>query len=100
MNSSTKLWKLLSRYNKENDNELRSWASFATHWEYDPVTQKPKLNSRGRLVYQTDTSISLESWHDDIHTLVGSGTRYGGHMGDPAIAGVWNTYIRNQSQVC
>ena len=53
-----------------------------------------RLNGRkltentGRPIYQNDTSISLESWHDDIHGLIGTGNGYAGHMGDPAIAGV------------
>lgn len=39
-------------------------------------------------VYQGDTSVSLESWHDTIHGLIGTGVGSGGHMGYPPIAGV------------
>lgn len=91
MNSSTKLWKLLSRYNTDGgqNNEARTWASFASHWVMDPRTQQPIINqATGKPIYQEDTAISLESWHDDIHGLVGTGFPYGGHMGNPAIAGV------------
>ena len=34
------------------------------------------------------SSISLESWHDDIHDLIGTGAGASVHMGDPSIAGV------------
>lgn len=88
ISSSTKLWKLLSRYNKENDNEARSWASFASHYVIDPQSQSPMIDRTGKPIYQSDTSISLESWHDDIHGLVGTGNGYRGHMGNPAVAGV------------
>ncbi|KAI9845231.1 MAG: hypothetical protein M1837_004986 [Sclerophora amabilis] len=51
-------------------NNLRSWHSFASH----------RLNPGSY-----DSSISLETWHDDIHDLLGTG-RSPGHMADPAIA--------------
>ena len=88
ISSSTKLWKLLSRYNKEHDNETRSWASFASHYVIDPQSQSPMIDRNGNPIYQSDTSISLESWHDDIHGLVGTGNGFRGHMGNPAVAGV------------
>ena len=91
ISSSTKLWKLLSRYNKEHSNETRSWASFANHKVVDPQSRKI---GGGR----ADTSISLESWHDDIHLLVGTGDGYTGHMADSAVAGVCN-YIQGQQRL-
>ena len=86
----TNLWKLLSEYTNdaEHNDELRTWSSFSTHNVIDPRTDKPVLQSNGRPVHQTDTAVSLESWHDNIHTLIGTGQGYGGHMGNPAIAGV------------
>ena len=92
-NQSAKLWKLLSTYTYEwkagdkldfrqewldrtHDNTKRSWSAFATH----TINNNPK-------VYQYDSSISLETWHDDIHNLVGTGSSPG-HMGDPSIAAV------------
>lgn len=85
---STKLWKLLSRYSNEHNNEIRSWGAFATHWVYDEKTGRPIVDANGNLVYEEETSVSLETWHDDIHGLVGSGNPYRGHMSNPAIAGV------------
>lgn len=41
--------------------------------------------SRGKY---TDTRVSLESWHDDIHDLVGTGDKCWGHMGEPSLAEV------------
>lgn len=86
----TNLWKLLSEYtdDSQHNNQLRTWSSFSTHNVIDPRTDKPVLQRNGRPVYQTDTAVSLESWHDNIHGLIGTGQGYGGHMGDPAIAGV------------
>lgn len=85
---STKLWKLLSRYNIELDNAIRSWASFASHCVLDPQTQRPKIDPEIERRIRNDSSISLESWHDYIHGFVETGNGYEGHMGDPAIAGV------------
>lgn len=53
----------------------------------DPRTDKPVIQG-GNTVYQTDTAVSLESWHDNIHGLVGTGQNFAGHMGNPAIAAV------------
>ena len=90
---SAKLWKLLSSYewkephmrdakpyekgwgNEAHKNKTRSWDAFANHY----INQNPQA-------YQ-ESAISLESWHDDVHVLVGTG-RYNGHMGDPSIAAV------------
>ncbi|KAF4626854.1 hypothetical protein G7Y89_g11303 [Cudoniella acicularis] len=85
----TNLWKLLSRYAHDNDrnNELRSWASFASHNIIDSATGLPIKDPDGELAYQDDTSVSLESWHDNIHLLVGTGNHWVGHMGNPIIAG-------------
>jgi hypothetical protein len=95
---SNKLWKLLSHYNLEERNDERSWTAFATHYLRDEKTGKPKThwvkNRQGKLVetlvYQSTnlTSVSIESWHDDIHVLVGSGVDFEGHMAVPSHAGV------------
>ncbi|CAG8980482.1 hypothetical protein HYALB_00013118, partial [Hymenoscyphus albidus] len=84
---STNLWKLLSRYTNDgqHNNELRTWSSFSTHNVIDPRTDKPIIQG-GDVVYQNDTAVSLESWHDNIHGLVGTGQNFAGHMGNPAIA--------------
>ncbi|KAI9789436.1 MAG: hypothetical protein M1835_001679 [Candelina submexicana] len=82
-NTSTKLWKLLSRYNTESDNDMRTWEAFARHWKEGHRGPDLDLDTD----YQADTSISLETWHDDIHDLVGAGNGWTGHMGDPSIAG-------------
>jgi hypothetical protein len=86
----TNLWKLLSEYTNDgvHNNKLRTWSSFSTHNVIDPRTDKPILDRNNNPKYQTDTAVSLESWHDNIHGLIGTGQDYGGHMGDPAIAGV------------
>ena len=92
---TTALWKLLARYDNTNkiDNRSRTWESFASHYVYKPGTQDPIIEAdrnnptRSRFK-KNETSVSLESWHDKIHILVGTGTGYGGHMGDPAYAGV------------
>ena len=93
----TNQWKLLAEYTKDGDvrqeNELRTWASFSTHNVIDPRTDKPKIKvdprtRRESTVYQRDTAVSLESWHDKLHGLIGTGQGYAGHMGDPSIAGV------------
>ena len=91
----TKLWKLLAPYDEKNsiDNRSRPWESFASHYVYEPGTQEPATepdpNKPGEFRFKrNDTSVSLESWHDHIHNLVGTGSGYGGHMADPAVAGV------------
>lgn len=91
VSSVTKLWKLLSPYaphDGTHNNDLRSWSSFATHNAFDPRTDKPIIDANGRPVRNSDTAISLESWHDNIHGLIGTGNNYYGHMADPSIAGV------------
>ena len=82
----------MSPYNEENKDNLRTWASFATHWVLG-ADQKPITNSKGEK-YKEDSSISLESWHDNIHGLFRTGDRYKGHKGDPAIAGVFILHIK------
>lgn len=90
--TSTKLWKLLSPYNKEHNNHQRPWAGFATHFVVDD--EGNQILEEGEPIYQDDTSVSLESWHDDIHTLVGTGYPYNGHMALPPTAGVsWSSII-------
>ncbi|KAH6671189.1 hypothetical protein B0J14DRAFT_670158 [Halenospora varia] len=85
----TNLWKLLSRYTNDgvHNNALRTWNSFAAHDVYDPNTAEPVIGDDGEPLYQADTAVSLESWHDQIHGLVGTGQGYAGHMGVPTIAG-------------
>jgi len=88
---ANKLWKLLSPYDRK---EPRKFEAFAAHYTLDPKTgdKDPKNPD------WVDPSVSLESWHDLIHVLVGTGDGNEGHMADPAIAGVitfllfFNTY--------
>ena len=93
---SAKLWKLLSPLPWEkpknldrkefeqnwndtaHNNQSRTWASFANHEPWNPEI---------RDWIRIDDSVSLESWHDFIHGLVGTG-RSSGHMGNPTIAAV------------
>jgi hypothetical protein len=86
----TNLWKLLSEYTNDDvhNNKLRTWSSFSTHNVIDPRTDKPILDGDNKRKPQHDTAVSLESWHDNIHGLIGTGQGYGGHMSDPSIAGV------------
>jgi hypothetical protein len=86
----TNLWKLLSEYTNDgvHNNKLRTWSSFSTHNLIDPRTDKPILDGNNVPKYQRDTAVSLESWHDKIHGLIGTGQGYGGHMADPSVAGV------------
>lgn len=37
---------------------------------------------------RSDTSVSLDSWHDSMHVLVGTGGDHTGHMVEAAVAGV------------
>ncbi|KAI9888218.1 MAG: hypothetical protein M1814_000958 [Vezdaea aestivalis] len=91
---STNLWKLLSRHPLPTSeahavgNDSRSWESFATNW-VNPYHQGEIRDKDGKSInYQRDTSVSLESWHDTIHNLVGTGG-YGtaGHMSFIEVAG-------------
>ena len=75
---SAKLWKLLSTYEGTEDNKTRKWMSFANHW---------LGGQRNEHSDRLESSISLESWHDDIHGLVGTG-RTTGHMGVVPFAAV------------
>lgn len=95
--SVTKLWKLLSPYaphtsatdtEAAHNNDTRTWKSFAAHNVVDPRTDRTVIGRNGRPVYNPDTAVSLESWHDTIHGLIGTGSQYSGHMGSPSIAGV------------
>jgi hypothetical protein len=66
-------------------NEVRNWAAFANHsggWQ---------TTFNGRVF----PSVSVESFHDGIHNLIGTGgVRAGraGHMGNPQVAAV-STYF-------
>jgi len=75
----TKLWKLLAPHSSQVftdravwdstkewqgvDNAERSWNEFACHAVYNPVN--------GRTGASISSAVSLESWHDEIHVLVG-----------------------------
>lgn len=77
---ATNLWQLLNPDETdggEKTNDLRSWDIFAKHHWDDDVDdeEKDKL-----------TKQSLESWHDNIHGLIGTGRGAPGHMGDPNVA--------------
>ena len=59
-------------------NEERSWESFAN----DEIESEA---IRGH----DFATVSLESWHDGLHVLVGTGQdQYRGQMGNPAFAAV------------
>lgn len=62
-------------------NEERPWESFANH--------NVKAYQKGRYKFAT---VSLESFHDGIHDLIGTGhgvrSSFTGHMGDPRYAAV------------
>ena len=102
----TKLWKLLARYDEKHDidNRSKTWESFASHNVYKPGTNEPVYepdpNNPGKMrpKYNNDTSVSLESWHDAIHGLIGTGHLYQGHMANPQFADVRRNV--DQSLVC
>lgn len=73
-NASAKTWQLLNP--DELNNASRSWEVFANHF----IT--PGRSDRWA------SSVSLESWHDDIHILVGNGNKFAGNMIKVPIAGV------------
>ncbi len=52
-------------------NRARTWEAFSNH-------EAGKGNS----------VVSIESWHDSIHLLVGTGNRASGHMAKSQVAGV------------
>lgn len=56
-------------------NEWRPWNYFANH------TRVPEDTA-----WKIRAIRSIESWHDNIHNLIGTGKNYTGHMGDPSIA--------------
>lgn len=74
---SNALYYLLNPGKGGPDNRARTWEAFANHFVN-------KVNSAQGF---QPPSVSLESWHDQIHGLVGSG-RSAGHMNDPAVASV------------
>jgi tyrosinase len=54
-------------------NQLRSWDDFASHAIQDPR-------------FKGLTVQSIESWHDSIHNLIGTGDGYNGQMADTSVA--------------
>ena len=59
-------------------NRPRTWESFSNHIKgWSPV-------------------VSVESWHDDIHFLVGGGTGRAGQMTRPQVAGVRAFHVHFQ----
>ena len=71
---SAKVWQMLNP--DEKDNQIRIWETFANHYEKPGETKRWESN------------VSLESWHDDIHILVGSGDHNAGNMAKVPVAGV------------
>ena len=64
-------------------NDDRSWNNFANHDEF--------WHQKGTKTYAT---VSLESFHDTVHGLIGTGNSgKKGHMGNPRFAGVSNIII-------
>lgn len=57
-------------------NQVRTWETFSNH----------KAGNG-------NSTISLESWHDSIHNLVGSGIGSTGQMARPQVAGVCSSYL-------
>jgi hypothetical protein len=66
--------------NQTAPTQLHTWDQFANHW----VDKVPIGNNPPR--WRID--VSLESWHDNIHGLVGSGDRTSGHMSAVPVAAV------------
>jgi hypothetical protein len=56
-------------------NEWRPWNYFANH-----------SRVRGGAAWKVQAIRSIESWHDNIHNLIGTGKNFTGHMGDPSVA--------------
>ncbi|KAJ5752131.1 hypothetical protein N7520_009048 [Penicillium odoratum] len=104
---STKLWNLLSPHGNYGGNKQREWSAFASHFKYksdgtimtEPFKGLPKemeeylKRERGekakpgdKVPIFEDSGVSLESWHDAIHLLVGCGNKVAGHMGLPSHA--------------
>jgi hypothetical protein len=66
-------------------NEVRNWSAFANH------SGEGKTTIEGK----TYPTVSVESFHDGIHNLLGTGGGLGGapgHMGNPRVAAV-STFI-------
>lgn len=110
------MWKLLGRYSDTKDvglsidNTKRSWETFSCHNYVDaatnlvqehakddpsgrfrkgdarPDTDNPNIPPNSDL----ETAVSLESWHDSIHGLIGAGNDdwWLGNMTNPSIAAV------------
>lgn len=60
-------------------NEARDWRAFANHQQFKEET---KIDGK------TYPTVSVESWHDGIHVLLGGGQDVAGHLGDPRVAAV------------
>ena len=59
-------------------NEERSWESFANDRNLTDTIRDHKY-----------ATVSLESWHDNLHVMIGTGKDgCAGHMGNPAYAAV------------
>jgi hypothetical protein len=71
-----------------SETDPRKFEEFAAHYKLSPMTGGARTNPKTGRPFSIDSSISLESWHDLIHVLVGIGDGNEGHMADPAIAGV------------
>ena len=67
-------------------NEVRDWSSFANHNHRNRRTGKDETLIRG----QRFPTVSVESFHDGIHGLIGTGDGSNGigHMGNPQVAAV------------
>ena len=63
-------------------NQIRPWSYFANHSAEYSMGGAQKFTVNGQ---QWDT-VSLESFHDGIHTLVGTGAGKSGQMGSPSVA--------------
>ena len=82
---ATQLWQMLHPDLEvdQNDasfhiNEVKDWTKFANRNE--------RFFVKGTKTY---ANVSLESWHDSIHGLIGTGVSgQKGHMGNPQYAGV------------
>lgn len=64
-------------------NQLRPWSFFANHNAEYGISQKLQIDG------QAYSTVSLESWHDGVHVMIGQGIRGGkeGQMGDPTVSG-------------
>jgi len=85
------LWLLLSPDTGDLYNPQRPWEVFATHAAFDEVSEAVK-EKRNKQVLRSNTGLSLESWHDNVHVLVGASDEPGvsGHMTIIAVASVYH----------